>query len=355
MWLLVDDSKEEREAFARALSEGGEISVVSVSASRTRALLDRRELVAEGILMDVDLSNERGSRGSGLGLAQDVRTMQYRQLSPPFPIIRFSYRDRVARSIGQDSSSDDLFDLKIDKDELDVEAVRRVLAGVAEVYAGVGVDQEGLEALFRVSEEQWERWGSQDFFDELRVADRTYLMARKVIQALELPGMLIDENLLAARLGIDMESSEGWASLREALVVFRYDGVAAKCFSRWWARGLEEWWETLRTETPLAAMQIVERYGVLEGHFGGIRALEMPESSVGDRPWRRCEMTFATRGDFLPVDPAYGVRLRPREQLPDWVDPSYAALGEAYLRLEDPRLDRDDLDRLRKLVPGGAL
>jgi CheY-like chemotaxis protein len=111
----VDDSKDDRDAFATALSSGGRVSVGAVSASRAYELLGTNELYADGLLMDIDLSNEVPDNRSGLGLTADIRAAQHRGTTPAFPIVRFSLRAKVAENIGLDSSSDEYFDLKVDK------------------------------------------------------------------------------------------------------------------------------------------------------------------------------------------------------------------------------------------------
>ena len=113
---LVDDSKQDRDAFADALSSGDKISVEALSATDVRARLAENRLDADGLLMDIDLSNESARKESGLGLTADIRAAQHRGITPSFPIVRFSYREKVAESIGRDPSSDEYFDLKVDKE-----------------------------------------------------------------------------------------------------------------------------------------------------------------------------------------------------------------------------------------------
>lgn len=117
-WWLVDDSPEEATSFAQNLSKEEALSIVYTSVKDAAAALDNGTLEAAGILMDVDLSNETGRKQTGPGLSQDIRVAQQKQTIPPFPIVRFSLRDKVLQNIGRDSSSDDLFDLKIEKDGL---------------------------------------------------------------------------------------------------------------------------------------------------------------------------------------------------------------------------------------------
>jgi hypothetical protein len=71
--------------------------------------------------------------------------------------------------------------------------------------------------MLGLDDKRWSLWGSTDFEEQLRVADRRYIKARIFVQALVQPGMLISEDLLATRLGIDCSFSAGWDGLREAL------------------------------------------------------------------------------------------------------------------------------------------
>lgn len=348
-WLFVDDSREDRDSFARALSQGGIVSVTAISATGARSRLAESKLAAAGLLMDIDLSNESESKESGLGLTADIRAAQHRETTPAFPIVRFSYRDKVAANIGSDSSSDDSFDLKIDKDRLSNEgvipAVQQKLLGVAEVYAGAG--KASTAEVFGLTEEQWGKWGSRTFSEELRLSDRTYVRARLVVQGLVTPGFLISENILAARLGVDRESSKGWDDLMKALEKISYSGLASKYFGRWWARGLEEWWSEIAPDIPLAGTNITDRHAGLSQRFEELVPLKMREDSPGQRPWRGCELTYEETGAFLPLDPSRAVRFRSRMTVPDWADPTYAALGPAIKHAEDPRLDVGDLKRLQ--------
>ena len=349
VWLFVDDSKEDRNAFADALSAGNIISVEALSATNIRDRLAENELEADGLLMDIDLSNESARKESGLGLTADIRAAQHRNVTPSFPIVRFSYRDKVAQNIGRDPSSHDYFDLNVEKDGLNVAAVQTMLVGATAVYAAV--HQHGTSAgAFGLDEDKWSQWGNVGLEEELRVADRAYLKARLIIQAIVLPGLLVSEELLAARLGIDLALSSGWPKVCEAVSSFRYSGVGAEHFPRWWARGLEMWWETRASDAPLAATTIAERHVQLSSEFFDLVPLTMPAVSPGDRPWRHCELTMEQRGEFLPIDPSRAVRFRAHVHHSEWLDPTYAALGPASKHAEDPRLDQNDLKRLRSFL-----
>ena len=349
-WLFVDDSAEDRDSFARALSDNAQVRVTAISGTEARGRLDSDKLSAAGLLMDVDLSNESSGTKSGLGLTADIRAAQHRQVIPSFPIVRFSFREKVDANIGRDSSSDQSFDLKIEKDRISdagvIEKVQAKLIGLSHVYAAA---ETSLFELFGIASETWDLWGNSAFEDQLRVADRTYVRARLVIQALTSPGMLVSEELLATRLGVD-HTSAGWEELCNALEPISYRGVGAVKFPLWWARGLEFWWAEAGNETPLAGTPISTRHGRLVSAYPSLMPLSMPAGSPGERPWRACELTLEETGGFLPIDPARAVRFKIRPFAPDWLDPTYAALGPALRRGEDPRLDRDDLRRLSAIM-----
>lgn len=349
-WLFVDDSEGDRDSLASALI-AKQLRVEAISGGQTRERLGRSDLRTSGILMDIDLSNEEGNVGSGLGLTADIRAAQYREEIPSFPIVRFSFREQVARNIGRDSSSDDLFDLKMDKDNLDSTAAVRTLTGVGDVYSALAEPDSDLTDVFGLDQQKWQLWGNPDFEKDFAGADRKYLKARLVVQSLLFPGMLVCEDMLAARLGIHRERTQAWVALRtEAASSFGYRGAGANSFPRWWARGLEMWWDELNSESPLAAATVQERHGLLAEQFPGLQPLQMPTGSPGSRPWRRCEMVYEATGKFSPVDPSRAVGLHPPMTFPVWIDPMYASLGQALRHTEDPRLNKGDLSRLRSLI-----
>ena len=293
-------------------------------------------------------------RFTGPGLAQSIRVGQMRGLLPSFPIVRFSAREKVRENIGSDISSDELFDLKIDKDgfaERNRSAlVRQQLLGLGEVYAAVQNELE-LESFFNLTTDEWELWGHKAIEDEVSVGHLPYLKAGKLIRVLVHPGILIGDELLAIRLGLDRMRSSNWNELCEFLEPIKYKGVGHACFPRWWARGLEQWWQELERDRPLAGTDIANRSASIREVTGlNLAALDMPQGSLGDRPWRTCLLSLENTGESVPVDPARGVRVKPRHSLPGWMDPLVAALGPASRQRDDGRLDRRELERLSALL-----
>ena len=115
--------------------------------------------------------------------------------------------------------------------------------------------------------------------------------------------------------------------------------------------GIGRLWLGISGGNSLASLTIPERHELLCNHFrlNGLLPLTMPKGSAGDRPWRLCTLSLEENEPrYVPIDPSVAVRLTPRTDQPPWTDPQYAALGSAMRAVDDLRLNRSDIDRLRR-------
>jgi|GEM_PF-6174701 len=357
-WLFVDDDDASaasyRDAFAEA-SDPLEIVIARPSAGRELLLTGAHP---KGVLMDVELSGEAGEHGTGLGLAQDIRALQKSGEIPEYPIIRFANIQPVQKNVSGDPASDDLFDDKINKADVGKrrdEFTRRIF-GAQTVYEGLLAFEKGkldFKQLFNIDDQHIEEWLHPGLLSRLEDGHThaTHVAAGAFIRSfLGPPGLLVGQHLLITRLGIDLESAnEHWETIASFAAGFAYTGLGHGFSPRWWSRGLELAWMSLKSaEGPLGSTPANERAEVLSKELGvELSALKMPAVSPGDRPWRWCQLSSEQNPpEFLPVDPKYGVRITPRADLPPWVDPIYASIGIALRNKEDRRLNRRDLDRL---------
>lgn len=354
-WAFVDDQEAPAAAFAQELSDARSgIMVVVVTPEEARENLLAGKEHVDGVLMDVDLSDLPGEHGSGPGIAQDIRINQENGRLPPFPVVRFSSRQKVLANIGGDASSDDLFDLKIDKEVVvqNVEAVRNSLTTCSEIYGhvdkAVSFAPADLANFLGLTLETLEGWTHPEFIARAEAArsDRPHIAARLIMRLLTQPGPLIREELLAVRLGVNL-SSAGWTALKLSLAPLRYAGKGDEHFSLWWARGLEDWWlDHEGAGSPLSSMTIAQRIEQLHQTHEALSPVVMPPESPGNRPWCLCALSLEDADPSLvPVDPAFGVRVVTRESTGPWFDPAFAAFGVALQKKEDRRLSRSDLQR----------
>lgn len=361
-WIFIDDQHDAAQSFADALTHDSPIEVLVVDPADAKPrLLGAKESPA-GVLMDVDLSSATGEHGTGPGIAQDIRVKQRAREIAEYPVVRFAGLEPIRRSIQGDPASDDLFDLKIPKEKLRENGASHIvglLRGVSLVYLALGrignATDDSFLPLVGLSAQEWERLGHPAFSDRLLSALQvaTHVAAGTFVRSFLLPsGLLIDERLLAVRLGVNREASgEQWFDLLESLP-FAYGGVGSDAFKRWWARGLDDWWySTVGEDEPLSSLDAESRVKLLGERAGckNLISLSMPQGSAGTKPWRHCSLSLEEDPPrFVPLDPTESVRLTGRVDLPPWVDPAYAALGPALQARHDFRRNRSDLDRLRR-------
>lgn len=69
---------------------------------------------------------------------------------------------------------------------------------------------------------------------------KNYMIAHFILkEVVQRPGLLIDEQLLAVRLGVDIEkSNESWKLLLKEFEAFKYKGIFSETYDRWWFRDI---------------------------------------------------------------------------------------------------------------------
>jgi hypothetical protein len=365
VWVFVDDLQVEANAFAVELERTALIRVEVLSPNEARTQLLKAGRWPAGVLMDVDLSSIADELGTGPGIAQDIRTKQKAKLAKEFPIVRFSAAEPLQRNVLGDPSSDDLFELKIPKNDLKVDrnGVVSKLLGLTEVYELLNALTENLqqaealvEKMFGIDAVTFTRWGHDGLIAKILsgIGHAQHVAASVFCRFFLIPhGLLIDSKLLSIRLGIDADLSHlGLLALAQHLDNFKYSGVAHQHFDRWWARGLEEWWfQNIDSTSPIAAKTPAERVVLLSKKTGvdGLVPLAGPEAQEQFRPWRFCRLGLESEPpEYIPIDPGECVRLTPQGEFPAWVDPLCSSLKLAMRARGDARLNQRDFDRLRK-------
>lgn len=333
-----DGGGADAEAYSRALTNasGGRLSIRS---AQPRALGDVLRLVHEnhggGLLLDVSFVNaasatEAAPEYDGIALAQQIRILQNRGQLPSFPIVRLSKRDVVREYVAGDTTSDDLFDERVDKEDVAErrEEISSKLISLAADYPVIAKfaasDREAthLAALLDIVPELLDRVDARSFVGLLRPAPAHTLAQYFITGFLRRPGVLIDEALLSVRLGVDAVASEDWPSLLTALDGVRYRGVFGDGYPRYWMFALADWWLQLGVSGTLKGMEADGRVEVLQEKLGLRRLESVPADpdSPGRRYWHRCVVTGK------PVDPAEGFPLIDEWGHEPWHDTDYICL-----------------------------
>ena len=140
-------------------------------------------------------------------------------------------------------------------------------------------------------------------------------------------GLLIDEEVLAARMGIDKDSSEDWSILLEIINSTKYTGVFSEGWQRWWMPLIEEWFESITTDNwrSLSARERVEIITKKTG-LSRLTFAEKINKSTSDEFWTVCQ------GYHTPIDTIDGLIIDGQENLYPWQEPLYVSIEAALKR-----------------------
>lgn len=196
------------------------------------------------------------------------------------------------------------------------------------------------------------------FLDELnRREDRTaHSKASFILNELIVKqGILIDDDILAVRLGIDKDASPtGWNKVLESLTKFgaKYKGVFCDGWSRWWMPMVDEWWYKLEgNDTYIRFYSAEQRAKLIEEKLNMklaekiqlIPAKAKSKFSVHSDYWTLCDSTKD------PLDIEDGLMLPNQENLYPWQDAKYVAIQSAWdYSIEVADCDKEKKNRFKK-------
>ena len=132
---------------------------------------------------------------------------------------------------------------------------------------------------------------------------------------------MIDQDVLAARLGIDKEKSDDWGKFIEAInPAIKYNGVFSEAWDRWWSNRLLDWWDSeISNEIVLINSSAEERVALLKEKLN-LQDLEIAqpiESYMSNSFWTVCKALNQ------PLDIYDGLVVNQRNET--WQDKEYVS------------------------------
>lgn len=271
-------------------------------------------------------------------VAQEIRIRQAEGTFPAIPIVLWSTNDKLQNSYTSDPASHDLFDLKHDKieisdnpDKVSVELISLFL-GYSTIKENLNDDGRLDSAVFNLDDEDL-NFLPQSFLgylkqlSEISVHEYARIFLREII---ERPGVLVCEELLAAKLGIDIERSRGWFNLLSLLEPYKYTGPFHEARSRWWWRLIEKrWWSDFAADhsSPLY-LRASERVEMIES----ITQTKNLQPYTGIRPEYQTDFQTICEYYRKPLDTIDGVTIKEKEPFM-WQEKRYLSLDAALRRL----------------------
>jgi hypothetical protein len=240
-YLYIDDEgKDTSEALADGLSsENISVEYKHVSGFTTEYI--KNNLVDyDGILLDLRLDevpneNSEFSNFTATEFAQHIRTLVTKgEVKKDLPIILFSTDEKLQQVYSTDLSSHNLFDSYIKKVNTHENASKE-LYSLSKGYIKIEENKNnlsqlmGLEDLYDLNSEIFARFN----IDNPNIPAHEY--AQVILKDLiYVTGVLIDEDILASRLGIDIKKSEEWNSVKKIFNSAKYKGVFSDGWDKWW-------------------------------------------------------------------------------------------------------------------------
>lgn len=332
--LYLED--QEADSLINDFKEHGIEVVVDKASEVTEAINAMISARYDAYLMDYRLSEGKGSFNAP-AFAGYLRTEDKKGRSIQAPIIMIT-NETGLHIVNDEQNKQDMFDLIIRKEGYSKSPNDSINLVIAYIEAYKTIIESGikLEEVLQLTKNE-----TKDYIDSRLQKDLTSCKDEKnVFRYLKLiseyllasPGVLIDDNYLAARLGVDMKTSgDEWIKLMADLEDYRYHGVLSSAVKRWWMPKLKDWWSTINPKESLRMKDASERIDILNKRFN----LHLKESKtikhcVSSTFWAVC------RALNLPIDPAEGYVCNSRYKMP-WEENEYISLLGA---LEHPEFQK---------------
>jgi hypothetical protein len=256
-YIYIDDS-EERNGIAVGLSvHEDKLQVEAVEPKNWQSIrTDIEQQGVNGILLDWNLQgNLNTSDYSSVALAQELRELARQGTIKDIPIILCSAQTDFNIKYDKDATSHNLFDVVYDKETLTGSDSNSYIYKFISLSKGYQILNQAktISSILKIENTDFESLDIR-FQEEINnlLQSPSHEIARFILrQVIEYQGILIDEAVLAARLGIDKEKSKDWNKLKETLSSYKYQGVFGDAWERWWWFGVEKWWNTIAPDTHL--------------------------------------------------------------------------------------------------------
>ncbi len=264
------------------------------------------------------------------------------------PIILITDETQL-RILKMPQGNQDLYDLVMPKKDFldDAPWSAEIIRSFIEAYEVIKTNRDSLATILGIKEED------KNVLIDYRLEAEYKKLKEEVFASSHFlfdyfvcsTGSLIDDVVLAARLGVDKEKSgEAWNLLKTRLIDegCQYQGIMHKAYSKWWMQRVKAWWE--KNIPELKSFRYVpaeDRVEMLNKKTGlGLVAAAPIEEDMSHEYWSVC---MATGG---PIDPADGYICNRRFKR-EWEENDFVSLKGA---LEYPayqenlsKIDRKDI------------
>lgn len=338
-FLYIDD---ENDSSVEAIRDGfNDQGLIEVVVEQPQDFKTQKKLLLEkiqdfdGLILDLRLDGNMQLDVSynAPAIAQEFRTI----VPSPCPIILCSTDEIMRATYDVDKTSHDLFDYKFLKgSNPNWPKISKKLLALAEGYNSLKSKKWSIDEIL----------GREDIysldsriFEVLIDNERTpqiYDISSFIIKdLLHHSGPLIKEQILAARLGVDIiASGEAWNSLLKQLFEeAKYSGMFSDGWNRWWADKINIAFKEISGGIRLTSLNAAERVKKLVefSRLKDLKAAEPLPYCNSSNFWTICE------GHKKPLDPIEGFRVFESSDLKPWQEAKYISFDAEVNRIGKER------------------
>lgn len=294
----------------------------------------------DALVLDYKLTEGKGEQAcfDAPTVAQFVRTIHAKD-TLDIPIVLMSNQHIYTNNYKKDFTSQDLFDFTITKQDFINNKVDfgRKLISFIKAYSKIKSDKNlllslGLKTDDKIHSRIILAYGKA----QKNIYNVSSLIYEDIISSI---GILLGEEVLAARLGVALDSAD-WEKILEGLEESKYTGVFSDMKKRWWMEKVNAWWKkNISDDTPMRRLNSEERVSLLKEKLG-VKSLETAKKtklSHSTNFWTICKFSQE------PIDPFDGIELL-KDYLP-WQEKEYLSIDSALLNKEEFKNQISKVDR----------
>lgn len=259
-------------------------------------------------------------------VAQTVRVKES-TFFKEIPIILMSSEANIT-GYYEDSTSQDLFDFAIEKEifRKNSKLYTKRLKGYISAYKLVKEKRFNILEILDITGDFYREldYRIDNTLNHIDIKNDVHAVVRFIDNELiQRTGILIDEDVLSARLGIDKES-EDWDDLLKVLFEYgaEHRGILSDIYPRWWMSKINNYIkETLKIETSFRRLTAEERVTIIKEktELDNLKPISLPKFSKSPKYWNVCVVTKQA------LDPYDGLEIYRGEGF-SWQDAEYISI-----------------------------
>lgn len=348
-YLYIDDeSNETVNSFTDGLKdENLQIEYKNVDSIDTKDFFVKNLKNYDGLLLDLRTDEfSKNSNFTGSVWGQHVRDLATdpKLNVKDVPIVLFSTDLKLKATYFKDLTSNNIFDRFLTKGNTD-DNVKRKLISLANGYKIIS-KEKNFNKLLKINIINLDpRIFSRFSVDDIPAHEYAQMILKDLIYA---KGVLINEQYLAARLGIDKDNSSDWNNLKKLFSDAKYKGVFSEGWDRWWMFEVDKIFNDI-SETYLNYLDAKERVANLKDKLKleNLNYAEPIQKNESYDYWTVCKALGK------PLDPREAFKVYTRSEPKPWQEYEYIsieALLEEVLAIENKNITVHPIDKEKYIL-----